>query len=116
MWELISLSNSFCISELLQERQERLKSLKAQFSSIPMMMNASTCNGSLPEGASSEVLGDPSTGFIVNVVREEGEDAVRIPPSISAKLKTHQVYIYIFVLQNFLCVCIIMLIRSSHVL
>ncbi|XP_057250433.1 protein CHROMATIN REMODELING 20 isoform X3 [Beta vulgaris subsp. vulgaris] len=74
-----------------KERQERLKSLKAQFSSIPMMMNASTCNGSLPEGASSEVLGDPSTGFIVNVVREEGEDAVRIPPSISAKLKTHQV-------------------------
>ncbi|XP_021772710.1 protein CHROMATIN REMODELING 20-like isoform X2 [Chenopodium quinoa] len=73
-----------------KERQERLKSLKAQFSAMPMMMNTSTCND-LPEGASSEVLGDPSTGFIVNVVREEGEGAVRIPPSISAKLKTHQV-------------------------
>lgn len=75
----------------MQDRQERLKSLKAQFSSIPMMMSASSCNVSLPEGATSEVLGDASTGFIVNVVREEGEDAVRIPPSISAKLKTHQV-------------------------
>ncbi|CAO2827435.1 unnamed protein product [Amaranthus hypochondriacus] len=76
---------------LEKDRQERLKSLKAQFSSIPMMMSASSCNVSLPEGATSEVLGDASTGFIVNVVREEGEDAVRIPPSISAKLKTHQV-------------------------
>ena len=58
-----------------------------------MMKNASTYNGSLPEGATSEVLGDISTGFIVNVVREKGEDAVRIPPSISTKLKTHQVLI-----------------------
>lgn len=58
-----------------------------------MMMDTSTCNETLPEGASSEVLGDASSGFIVNVVREEGEDSVRIPPSISAKLKTHQVYI-----------------------
>lgn len=73
-----------------KERQERLKSLKAQFSGISMM-NVSSCAGSLPEGASSEVLGDSSTGFIVNVVREKGEEAVRIPPSISAKLKTHQV-------------------------
>ncbi|KNA07910.1 hypothetical protein SOVF_167500 isoform B [Spinacia oleracea] len=74
-----------------KERQERLKSLKAQFTAIPMMMDTSTCNETLPEGASSEVLGDASSGFIVNVVREEGEDSVRIPPSISAKLKTHQV-------------------------
>ncbi|KAK9673254.1 hypothetical protein RND81_12G156000 [Saponaria officinalis] len=74
-----------------KERQERLKSLKAQFSGIPMVLNDASCNGSLPEDASSEVLGDTSTGFIVNVVREKGEEAVRIPPSISAKLKTHQV-------------------------
>lgn len=74
-----------------KERQERLKSLKAQFSGMSTMVNSSTYNGSLPEGASSEVLGDASNGYIVNVVREKGEDAVRIPPSISAKLKTHQV-------------------------
>ncbi|KAL9234971.1 hypothetical protein vseg_009778 [Gypsophila vaccaria] len=74
-----------------KERQERLKSLKAQFSGIPMVINDTSMNGSLPEDASPEVLGDTLTGFIVNVVREKGEDAVRIPPSISAKLKTHQV-------------------------
>ncbi|GAB4835468.1 hypothetical protein Ancab_000376 [Ancistrocladus abbreviatus] len=72
-------------------RQERLKSLQAQFSSKSTVMNAAACNGSLPEDASSEVLGDSLTGFIVNVVREKGEDAVKIPPSISSKLKAHQV-------------------------
>lgn len=54
-------------------------------------MNAAICNGDLSEGASIEVLGDALTGYIVNVVREKGEEAVRIPPSISAKLKAHQV-------------------------
>lgn len=47
--------------------------------------------GSLSEDASTEVLGDALTGYIVNVVREKGEEAVRIPPSISVKLKVHQV-------------------------
>ncbi|GMG99879.1 hypothetical protein Nepgr_001719 [Nepenthes gracilis] len=74
-----------------KERQERLKSLQAQFSSKSMMMNAADCTWSLPEGAGSEVLGDVSAGYIVNVVREKGEDAIRIPPSISSKLKAHQV-------------------------
>lgn len=75
----------------LQERQERLKSLQVQFSAKSEMMTAASCNGNLPEGASVEVLGDALTGYIVNVVREKGEEAVRIPPSISAKLKSHQV-------------------------
>lgn len=47
----------------------------------------------IPEGV--EVLGDAHSGYIVNVAREIGEEAVRIPPSISAKLKVHQVCIYI---------------------
>lgn len=55
------------------------------------MMSSAGCNGNLSEGVSVEVLGDASTGYIVNVVREKGEEAVRIPPSISAKLKAHQV-------------------------
>lgn len=55
------------------------------------MMNAASCNGNLSEDTSVEVLGDASKGYIVNVVREKGEEAVRIPPSISAKLKVHQV-------------------------
>ncbi|KAG2260110.1 hypothetical protein Bca52824_079404 [Brassica carinata] len=39
----------------------------------------------------AEALGDAHSGYIVNVVRETGEEAVRIPPSISAQLKDHQV-------------------------
>ncbi|KAL0732506.1 hypothetical protein Bca4012_008715 [Brassica carinata] len=39
----------------------------------------------------AEALGDAHSGYIVNVVRETGEEAVRIPPSISSQLKDHQV-------------------------
>lgn len=49
----------------------------------------------IPEGAETEVLGDAHSGYIVNVAREIGEEAVRVPRSISAKLKVHQVGIYI---------------------
>ncbi|KAL9661427.1 hypothetical protein QQ045_026251 [Rhodiola kirilowii] len=73
-----------------KERQERLKSLQKQFSKVSAMSTSGTCD-TLPEGASAEVLGDAGTGYIVNVVREQGEDAVRVPPSISAKLKVHQI-------------------------
>lgn len=64
--------------------------MQVQFSAKSKMSSAG-CNGNLSEGASVEVLGDASTGYVVNVVREKGEEAVRIPPSISAKLKAHQV-------------------------
>ncbi|XP_065852445.1 protein CHROMATIN REMODELING 20 isoform X2 [Euphorbia lathyris] len=74
-----------------KERQERLKSLKVQFTDRSKMTSSVKCNGTLHEGASVEVLGDAASGYIVNVVREKGEEAVRIPPSISAKLKVHQV-------------------------
>ena len=59
-------------------------------------MKSEGFNGNLSEDASTEVLGDASTGYIVNVVREKGEEAVRIPPSISVKLKVHQVFLHIF--------------------
>lgn len=75
----------------LQERQERLKSLQVQFSTQSNMTSSTSYNGNLSEDASTEVLGDASTGYIVNVVREKGEEAIRILPSISAKLKAHQV-------------------------
>ncbi|KAJ8760391.1 hypothetical protein K2173_015058 [Erythroxylum novogranatense] len=74
-----------------KERQERLKSLQGQFSNKSTLMSSVSCNDNLPEGPSVEVLGDATSGYIVNVVREKGEEAVRIPPSISAKLKVHQV-------------------------
>ncbi|KAK8712777.1 hypothetical protein V6N13_148005 [Hibiscus sabdariffa] len=72
-----------------KERQERLKSM--QFSAKYNMVDASSCTRNLLDEASLEVLGDANTGYIVNVRRENGEEAVRIPPSISAKLKVHQI-------------------------
>lgn len=74
-----------------KERQERLKSLEAQFSRKAMPVDSKSFSCNYSEGASAEVLGDASTGYIVNVVREKGEDAVRIPPSLSRKLKPHQI-------------------------
>lgn len=59
-------------------------------------MNSSSCNRNLLDEASVEVLGDANTGYIVNVRREDGEEAVRIPPSISPKLKVHQVSLLYF--------------------
>jgi transcriptional regulator ATRX len=76
-------------------RQERLRSLQfsARYKTISSMGDVK----SIPEGAEVEVLGDAHSGYIVNVVREIGEEAVRVPRSISAKLKVHQVSIYICV-------------------
>ncbi|KAL0452217.1 UNVERIFIED_CONTAM: protein CHROMATIN REMODELING 20 [Sesamum latifolium] len=73
-----------------QERQERLKSLEAQYPTTSVMMNFMANKGISLNGSGHEVLGDSSSGYIINLVREEGEDAVRIPPSISTKLKLHQ--------------------------
>ncbi|KAH7839935.1 hypothetical protein Vadar_010494 [Vaccinium darrowii] len=74
-----------------KERQDHLKSLEAQVKSKSVFMSSVNLSGNLSEGCSVEVLGDALTGYIVNVVREKGEEAVRIPPSISGKLKAHQV-------------------------
>lgn len=70
-------------------------------------MSFASCNGDLPEGATVEVLGDAATGYIVNVVREKGEEAVRIPPSVSAKLKAHQVS-FLCIIITFFCVLMLM--------
>ncbi|XP_031283826.1 protein CHROMATIN REMODELING 20 isoform X1 [Pistacia vera] len=83
-----------------KERQERLKSLQVQFSATSNMTTAASFERDLPAAASTEVLGDAITGYIVNVVREKGEEAVRIPPSISAKLKAHQVVGIRFIWEN----------------
>ncbi|VFQ62592.1 unnamed protein product [Cuscuta campestris] len=74
-----------------KERQERLKSLGAQFSSKARMMSFGDLSKKYSENGNVEMLGDSKTGYVVNVVRDEGEEAVRIPPSMSAKLKSHQV-------------------------
>lgn len=59
-----------------------------------MMKSSVSFTGNVSEGGTIEVLGDVVTGYIVNVVREDGEEAVRIPRSISNKLKAHQVVCY----------------------
>lgn len=82
----------------VQERQDRLNSLKAQFSSKSKLASSVGFSVDVSESCAADVLGDALTGYIVNVVREEGEEAVRIPPSISSKLKVHQV----------VCVCVIL--------
>lgn len=76
--QIIYYYRHFC-----RERQEHLKSLWVQFSLIEICFVR--CNWNLSEGASVEVLDDvlaPSTGYIVNDVREKGEETVRISPSI----------------------------------
>lgn len=80
------------INMLLQERQERLKALEARFSTKSPVISSSVKSRSSFDGTGVQILGDLSAGYIVNVVREEGEEAVRIPPSISTKLKIHQVW------------------------
>ncbi|CAM0956915.1 unnamed protein product [Alopecurus aequalis] len=67
-------------------RQEHLMSMHEQSASKLRSGNIGTFSGAL-----SEVLQDAGDGHIVNVAREEDEEPVRIPSSISAKLKPHQV-------------------------
>ncbi|XP_071920989.1 protein CHROMATIN REMODELING 20-like isoform X4 [Coffea arabica] len=73
-----------------KERQERLKSLGAQISKRSSILKSTSCNWNSPERRTVEVLDDPLRGYIVNNVRDEGEDPIWIPPSISVKLKPHQ--------------------------
>ncbi|ERN15878.1 protein CHROMATIN REMODELING 20 [Amborella trichopoda] len=74
-----------------KERQEHLKSLQEQFAFKTLGKSAATCNGNAADFAGEKVLGDAVKGFIMNVVREENEEPVRVPPSISAHLKPHQI-------------------------
>ncbi|EHA8587106.1 protein CHROMATIN REMODELING 20 [Cocos nucifera] len=68
-------------------RQEHLKSMQAQSAGKSSHKSPAYVNGDATEVA----MGDADEGYIVNVAREEDEEPVRIPRSISAKLKPHQV-------------------------
>ncbi|KAM5561744.1 protein CHROMATIN REMODELING 20 [Rosa sericea] len=83
-----------------KERQERLKSLQVQFSVKSKMKCSPSYNGNISEGVSAEVMGDASAGYIVNVMREKGEEPVRVPPSLSSKLKAHQIMGVRFMWEN----------------
>lgn len=88
---------SFICFPFLQERQERLKSLQVQFTAKSDVLKSTSSISSLSEGAAVDVLGDSITGYVLNVVREKGEEVVRLPPSISLKLKAHQVTLKIMI-------------------
>nr|XP_029119817.1 protein CHROMATIN REMODELING 20 isoform X2 [Elaeis guineensis] len=68
-------------------RQEHLKSMQAQSAGKLCHKSPAYVNGDATEVA----MGVADDGYIVNVAREEDEEPVRIPRSISAKLKPHQV-------------------------
>lgn len=100
---LVPHINMPLINMVLQERQERLKALEARFSTKSPVISSSVKSRSSFDGTGVQILGDMSAGYIVNVVREEGEEAVRIPPSISTKLKIHQVLLPIIIVLLSLC-------------
>nr|XP_011466019.1 PREDICTED: protein CHROMATIN REMODELING 20 [Fragaria vesca subsp. vesca]XP_011466020.1 PREDICTED: protein CHROMATIN REMODELING 20 [Fragaria vesca subsp. vesca] len=83
-----------------KERRERLQSFEVQLSVKSKMKVCSSYNWNISEGASAEVVGDASAGYIVNVMREKGEEPVRIPPSLSSKLKAHQIMGVRFMWEN----------------
>ncbi|KAG6487728.1 hypothetical protein ZIOFF_056325 [Zingiber officinale] len=66
-------------------RQDHLKSMQA--SSFSKLSTIRSSNESATEG----IMTDATEGFIINVARETDEEPVRIPQSICAKLKPHQV-------------------------
>ncbi|ONK70933.1 uncharacterized protein A4U43_C04F3010 [Asparagus officinalis] len=71
-------------------RQEHLKSMQVQSASKSSCINISSLSGNVA-CVTKDMMGDPAEGYIVNVAREEHEEPVKIPPSISRNLKPHQV-------------------------
>ncbi|KMZ57973.1 hypothetical protein ZOSMA_7G00030 [Zostera marina] len=67
--------------EVERARQEHLKSLQFSYNRC---RNDETSTNIMEEG-------NTQSGYIVNIAREENEELVRIPPSISSKLKFHQI-------------------------
>ncbi|KAK6137764.1 hypothetical protein DH2020_028492 [Rehmannia glutinosa] len=59
-----------------KERQERLISLGALYSTKSVIKSSMVSNGISFDGAGVEVLGNTTSGYIINLVREEGEEAI----------------------------------------
>ncbi|XP_072955978.1 protein CHROMATIN REMODELING 20 isoform X2 [Typha angustifolia] len=68
-------------------RQEHLKSMQVESVSTLLCKSLGSVIGTAEDG----VFGDATEGYIVNLAREKDEEPVRIPTSISPKLKPHQV-------------------------
>ncbi|KAK6144897.1 hypothetical protein DH2020_021717 [Rehmannia glutinosa] len=59
-----------------KERQERLRSLEALYSTKSVIKSSMVSNGISFDGAGVEVLGHTTSGYIINLVKEEGEEAI----------------------------------------
>lgn len=69
----------------MKARQDHLKSMQEQSASKLKSENVGTSFGAPLD------VSDAGDGHIVNLAREEDEEPVRIPSSMSSKLKPHQV-------------------------
>ncbi|XP_078427682.1 P-loop containing nucleoside triphosphate hydrolases superfamily protein [Wolffia australiana] len=74
---------------LEKARQEHLKIM--QLSGKSLGHASTTLDRRMMKATEVKVLGDAISGYIVNFAREDGEKPIRIPPSISGKLKPHQI-------------------------
>lgn len=72
-------------------RQEYLKSMQVQAAKKSYVKTLAEINRSTSAIETIRMLDDPREGYVVNVAREDDEDPVRIAPSLSLKLKPHQV-------------------------
>ncbi|PKA46223.1 DNA repair and recombination protein RAD54 [Apostasia shenzhenica] len=72
-------------------RQEHLKSMQVQSAKKSYVTSIAGVRRNTSEIATLRILDDPAEGYVVNAAREEDEEPVRIVPSISMKLKLHQV-------------------------
>ncbi|XP_031481997.1 protein CHROMATIN REMODELING 20 isoform X2 [Nymphaea colorata] len=72
-----------------KERQEHIRSLHIAGKSWSAFI--SDQSGSDAKISAEELTGDAANGYIVNVAREENEEPIRVPSSISTFLKPHQI-------------------------
>ncbi|CAA6655410.1 unnamed protein product [Spirodela intermedia] len=70
-------------------RQEHLKLM--QFTAKSLGNAVISVDGESMKATDVKVMGDATSGYIVNVAREDSEEPIRIPSSLSSRLKPHQV-------------------------
>ena len=89
--DIVVFSICFLLSlrPILQARQEHLKLMQFKGKSL-LNSDINLDEGSM-ESNDTKVLGDEISGYIVNVAREDGEEPITIPPSLSGSMKPHQV-------------------------
>lgn len=72
-------------------RQEYLKSMQVNSAKKSYGKTLAEINRSTSSIVTLRMLDDPVEGYVVNIAREDDEESVKIVPSLSMKLKPHQV-------------------------